>query len=56
MQGLRGATLWAVRADSGEKVAEMPLDACPVFDGMAAATERLYISNQDGSMICLEGQ
>lgn len=56
MSGQRGAVLWAVRADSGEKVAEMPLDACPVFDGMAAAAERLYIANQDGSLICLEGE
>ena len=55
MQGKRGAVLWAVRADSGEKVGEMPLVACPVFDGMAAAAERLYMTNQDGSIICLEG-
>ena len=56
MQGERGAVLWAVRADSGEKVGEMSLDACPVFDGMAAAGKCLYVANQDGSIICLEGK
>jgi outer membrane protein assembly factor BamB len=56
MQGKRGAVLWAVRADSGEKVGELDLDVCPVFDGMAAAGERLYITNRDGSVICLEGE
>ena len=56
MRGERGAVLWIVRANTGEKIGEMPLDACPVFDGMAAAGERLYVTNQDGSMICLEGE
>jgi len=45
-----------VQADTGEKLTELPLEVCPVFDGMAAAAGRLYMANQDGSVICLESE
>ncbi|UCF16819.1 MAG: PQQ-binding-like beta-propeller repeat protein, partial [Phycisphaerales bacterium] len=51
--GKKGAHLWAVSADSGEKLAEHRLDSIPVFDGMAAAYGRLYVSMEDGSLRCL---
>jgi len=54
MDGKKGGILWAVSAADGEKLAEYPLDAPPIFDGMAAANGRLYISTTDGNVVCLK--
>ncbi len=54
--GKRGALLWAVSADGGQKLAEFELDAPPVFDGMAAAAGRLYLSTQSGAVECFAGR
>ena len=56
MQGRRGAVLWAVSAADGECLSEHALDAAPVFDGMAAAAGRLYLSTVDGRVVCLAGE
>jgi hypothetical protein len=53
--GRQGASLWAVSKSSGKKLAERPLDAPPVWDGMAAANGRLYLSTSDGRVTCLAG-
>ncbi len=53
--GEKGATLWAVLTSDGGKLSELRLDSPPVFDGMAAANGRLYISTMDGSVVCLVG-
>jgi len=42
-------------ASSGKEEYTLPLDSPPVFDGMAAAGESLYISTQDGAVLCLSG-
>ena len=55
LEGKQGAILWAVSTDDGERLAECRLDAPPVFDGMAAAAGRLYISTTDGRILCLAG-
>jgi hypothetical protein len=49
----RRATLMAISASDGAELARCPLDCPPVFDGMAAAYGRLYISMKDGSLLCL---
>ena len=54
-EGRKGAVIWAVSAADGKKLAECPLPAPPVFDGMAAAAGRLYISTTDGKVMCLAG-
>jgi outer membrane protein assembly factor BamB len=51
--GRKGAVLWVVSKDDGEKLAEYKLDCPPVFDGMAAADGRLYLSTLDGKVTCL---
>ena len=51
-QGKQGAVLWSVSADDGKKLAEYKLESAPVFDGMIAARNRIYISLQDGSIVC----
>jgi len=53
LEGKKGALLWALSASDGTKLAELKLDAPPVFDGMAAAGGSLYISLKDGSVLCL---
>ena len=54
--GRMGATLWTVSVASGKKLTEHELDSPPVFDGMAAATGRVYLSTTDGAVECLAGQ
>jgi hypothetical protein len=51
--GKRGASLWVVSGDDGEKLAEYPLDSPPVFDGLIAAGDRLYVATADGQLLCL---
>jgi len=40
-------------ASNGEKVGQFDLDTAPVWDGMAAANGRLYISLENGSLLAL---
>ena len=54
LQGGRGALLHVVSAEDGRKLHELKLDGCPVFDGMAAAEGKLFISMMDGSVVCCE--
>jgi hypothetical protein len=53
--GKDGAVLHAVRKSDGTTVAEQRLDAIPVFDGMIAAEGKLFISLENGHLICLDG-
>ena len=55
LKGEKGAQLWAVSTETGEKVSELQLPAVPVFDGLIAARGRLYLSSTDGSVSCLKG-
>ena len=48
--------LWAVSAADGKKLAELQLDAAPVFDGLIAAGGRLVMTTVDGRVICYEGE
>ena len=52
----RGAALIALSADDGAELGQYPIDSTPVFDGIAAAYGRLYVSMKDGSLLCLEKQ
>jgi len=38
---------------NGQELARMPLPAQPVFDGLAAAYGRLFVSCVDGTLVCL---
>jgi len=54
-EGRKGATLRAVAAADGRTLSEIPLDARPAWDGLAAAGGRLYLSTADGRVVCLRG-
>ena len=52
----KGGMIWVASAQDGSKVAEYELASPVVWDGMAAAYGRLYISMKDGSVLCLAGE
>ena len=54
IKGDKGAQLLAVSATDGKTLAQYSLDSPPVFDGMAAASGRLYMSTVNGQVICFE--
>jgi len=56
LDGRRGALLWAVSTTDGQCLAELQLDAVPVWDGMAAAAGRLYLATADGKLRCFAGK
>lgn len=56
LDGQKGALLHVVSASSGKKLAEYRLETVPVWDGMAAANGRLYLSMKNGRVLCLEGK
>jgi hypothetical protein len=36
----------------GKKLQTLPLEGNPVYDGMSAANGRLYVSTEDGRLMC----
>jgi len=53
---IHGGVLWAFSPETGEKLGEVPLDAPPVYDGLAAGDGRLFVATEDGRLTCLAGQ
>lgn len=52
---LQDPKLWAVSTEDGSTVAEYDLDGIPVFDGAAAADGCLFMSLDNGKVICFGG-
>ncbi|RMF91817.1 MAG: methyltransferase domain-containing protein [Planctomycetota bacterium] len=52
-EGRLGGRIAVVSSETGEKIAEATLPAAPVWDGMAVADGRLFVSLQDGRVLCL---
>ena len=52
----QGALLMAISASDGTELAKYRLDSVPVFDGMAAANGRLYLSLENGQVFCMAGR
>ena len=44
--------LWVISVSDGKKLQTLPLDAHPVYDGLSAAAGRLYLTTEDGRLIC----
>ena len=51
-----GGVLLAVSKTGGNIKDRSELDSPPVFDGLAAARGRLYLSTQDGVILCFAGR
>jgi hypothetical protein len=52
----RESLLLAVSVDDGSELARYKLDCAPVFDGMAAADNQLYLSLENGRVVCFSGE
>ena len=52
-EGRLGGILRRVHKSNGQMIAEHTLSAPPVFHGIAAANGRLFLSLEDGSVVCL---
>ena len=53
IEGRRGARLFALDARTGEQAAQLELDAPPVWDGMAAAYGKIFMTDTQGRLLCL---
>jgi len=52
LEGRMGASLWAVATKDGRTLAEYKLESPPVFDGMAAAENALFVVLKGGRVVC----
>ena len=53
LNGSKGSLLRAISANDGSTISDVQLDSLPIWDGMAAARGQLFLSTQDGTVICL---
>ena len=51
-----GGVLWRFAADSGKEISKIALPAVPRFDGLAVAGGALFITLENGNVICLSGK
>ena len=54
LESSTGGRLLAVSTTTGKTLAEYELQSSPVFDGMAAAYGRLYLSTKNGAIVCMD--
>ncbi len=52
--GKTGGLLLAISPSDADETARYELDSPPVFDGMAAASGRLYMTTVDGDVLCFQ--
>ncbi len=52
IEGKKGALLMAVSASDGAEMSRCSIDYPPVFDGMIAASGRLYMAATNGEVLC----
>ena len=51
-EGRLAAVLWVLSTKDGSQLSECKLPVPPVFDGMAAAQGKLFLSTTDGRVTC----
>jgi len=51
-----GGVLCVVSREDAQKVAQYELDSAPVYNGLAASANRLFMSTRDGHVICMGGE
>jgi len=56
MIGKRGAKFRVVSTSDGSALAEFDMKEVPVFDGLIAAGDRLYMCTMEGTLICFGGK
>jgi len=50
--GAKGAMLLALSKSDGQMISQMEIDSMPVFDGLAAANGKLFLSATNGKLLC----
>ena len=50
------SVLEVISTADGKTLRQYPLEAEPVFDGMAAAYGRLYMAMKNGKILCMAGK
>ncbi len=55
-EGRKGALLNLYSAQDGTLLKSTALTSVPAFDGMVAANHRLYMTTQDGKLLCMAGR
>ncbi len=53
-QGKEGGSLLCISSTDGNLLSEIKIESPPVFDGMIAAYGKIFISLQNGSVVCFE--
>ena len=53
LNGLQGGILRSVDASNGKTLAELKTDFLPIWDSLAAANGRLFVSTTDGRVVSL---
>jgi hypothetical protein len=54
-EGRASGQLWAMAKANGNVISRYALNTIPVFDGMAAASDSLYMATVDGHVTCFAG-
>jgi len=54
--GEEGATLMAIATADGAELSRVQMPAAPVLDGIAAAGGRVFVSLENGQLLCLGGK
>jgi len=54
VQGRMGGVLGLYAKSDGAKITEIPLGAAPVFDGLSAARESVFLVTEQGEVLCFE--
>ena len=56
LSGDEGVILWVIDKRDGKRLAEYRLEHLPVFDGMAAANQSVFLATVDGCLMCMVGE
>ena len=54
LEGRAGGVLAIHSKSDGKQRFKCVLDSAPVFDGLSAASDQIFVSCRDGSVICME--
>ena len=53
LHGKEGGVLWAIDSETGEVKTKYKIDSPPVWDGLIAAQNNLFMATMNGNIICL---
>ena len=53
IEGRKGSTLWVLSKKDGKKLAGYELETLPVWNGMAVADEKIFLSLKNGKLFCM---